>query len=726
MSYLFASEGYASCFGGLPEADGALLRKNTAAYMKNFNPQGWHDDPITTVLNGVPLKAGQTVDTVDAFNRSNGKQVLASSFEVDLVIGHIWNVCGGSSSSAKSTNDIRAAVRAMDAEFCDAAGLAPSIIGNQALDFQKQDGITEIEESIQANLVEQRLNDLFLQAERAGEVVIRRDQPVFVGCVSNFSNFLDLFRKVLRHIELSVPVVVLSRSNTTQHMFRWFQLLQALFKKYGIDRSHGYLLTYLSCSIDEQRRVFAACQQCPMHFTGSRTVAGLIKTALPKLFASTGGPNTLVATKWTDPVADAVRMSNLIENKGQCTALRHVVCPGVGTVELDGCYAKAPVCENALESIEKGEFAAILKCAVKNGGGIASYSKLAAQPLINVRIQPELPVQISEQWRELFVDVTSPDAAALSDQSFLKQLAAWLNREQPISLAVNADSFDLALELFKRTGMVVYTVGNLTTKPALTAQARPQDGEVFGEFPPRRSLTELTQAPMVVPSPVAAYNAVYADAFLLKKGRESPLKGVCKEAVQLWGMIEDPRVKGYAAAILEYLVDACATPGKKGYGARTTLFGLQRPPIDFDESIAGAPPSSDNFTLLRTEAVGGNFDRLLLFLLPFVATTAYNQVQVSFPNEGSEELPGKVGQAIRGSTFRAEIRESRTKFVQKCGSNHAFFNVVQVEDKAEFMLAQQFVSRLFPLGHIKSTKPHDVEFLEAFGKSPKWLRMRGC
>ena len=54
------------------------------------------------------------------------------------------------------------------------------LIGNQCVDFGKQDGVTEIEESILANRVERNMNDMLYDDEIDGRIRINR-RPIFVS-----------------------------------------------------------------------------------------------------------------------------------------------------------------------------------------------------------------------------------------------------------------------------------------------------------------------------------------------------------------------------------------------------------------------------------------------------------------------------------------------------------------------------------------------------------------
>lgn len=195
------------------------------------------------MLNGLRLQSGTEYDTVDAFGRINGKIVHANPEEVGHILNHI-------KSYRSPYFDLREKVRNIEDKLtADHIGF---LIGNQALDFGKQDGVTEMEEAVMANEVERRMNDILLAEEREYKIIDIGRDFAFVGCVSNFSNFLDLFRKVIRNLELGVPCVVLGRSNTTQHTYRWCELLLRLMEDQDIELG---MLTFASCGLDDVSRL---------------------------------------------------------------------------------------------------------------------------------------------------------------------------------------------------------------------------------------------------------------------------------------------------------------------------------------------------------------------------------------------------------------------------------------------------------------------------------------
>ena len=143
-------------------------------------------------------------DTVNALGYVNGKQENATPEQIHALKEHIKTY-------KSPTQDLRGPMRKIEQrllhEYCGA------LVGNQCLDFQKQDGITEIEEATMANHVERNLNDILLRDEAVGMVSVNR-KPIYISCVSNFTNFLDLFRKTIRSMEIGIPCVVLGRSNS--------------------------------------------------------------------------------------------------------------------------------------------------------------------------------------------------------------------------------------------------------------------------------------------------------------------------------------------------------------------------------------------------------------------------------------------------------------------------------------------------------------------------------
>ncbi|CAB9497364.1 expressed unknown protein [Seminavis robusta] len=708
----FGSTDYSRTFRNLPKPDIEALRNSSTEYLQSFDPKLWYDEPITSLLNGskLPGTTGTKVDTTDAFGNVNGSQYLATPEQVAQLKQHIATYTAKANNSNNNntttiTKDLRQPLRKIEhALLTEHTGF---LIGNQCLDFGKQDGITELEESIMANTVEQRLNDLVLSQEQQGKIYIQR-QPIYVSCVSNFTNFLDLFRKTIRSIEVGIPAVILGRSNTQQHAYRWTLLLAELLAQEGVDPG---MLTFLSCSLDDIKDITQSCPAGNLYATCSRALAADMMAGYPKTVASTGGPNTLVTTEWNEKVAAAVQISASIECAGQCTALRHVVAPPtVDDASIKQVFDGIKEIPTPQFAVENALFDGVFRdhqgsVAPSNDDSYTHHDKVDAY----FRVGDEPPVtgddDLPEYWRKVVVDFSKMDLSKPN----IDKLAAWLNKHQPISLAINGPRdqvFELGVQLFDKTGMVVYTIGSTDDEehpPALTCQARPQEAEVFGEFPPRSRLTEYTRYPVVVPSSTPSYDAEYSKDYLTSLAVDEFFN---KSSKALLEDIQDGATRGFCVEVIRYLQDATMKNPKMGFGtSRTALWGLQRPPIGTK-------------TWIRC-GVNASWDDLAPVYMLFHTTNAQEQVELSIDpaNDSIEALCIKHGLA-----YTSETEES---FSSKEYQPGELFNIVPVrggESSGSFPMAGQFVSLYFPLGHIKSTMPKDHEFSTKLDQlSNKWL-----
>jgi hypothetical protein len=624
---------------------------------------------MTTILYGKKLKGGTMVTTINALGEENGSQWLASSEQVEMLKGHIRDY-------DSPYQDLRKPMRQIE-KILLSDEYAGFLVGNQCLDFMKQDGITEIEEAIMANVVEQRLNDLLLRDEAHGKVLINR-QAIYVSCVSNFTNFLDLFRKTIRSLEVGIPCVILGRTNTAQHAYRWAELLVQLCVQHGIDPG---MITFLSCSLEDIKDIIKSCENYTgnLYTTSSREMAAEIMKSYPKVVASTGGPNTMVATELTDAVKNAIQISATIESSGQCTALRHCVVPKTAhDGELMSIFDKTQQLETGTEAVEKSVFAGIFaqpKGTQPPSIGYNVHNEVDAY----IKIENTLPQPgINEFWRKVVVDFSKLD---IEDDANLDCVASWLNENQPISLAVNGprkDSIALLLRLFERTGMVVNTVGscdNPEMPPALTCQARPQEAEIFGEFPPRSDLKNYTKFPVVVPSSNPSYDATYSLDYL--KGLK--MDEFYTESVKmLLAQINDPYVQGYCFTVIGYIRDATQVNPKEGFGtSRTALWGLQRPPVQ-----------SKTFLICSSTTL---WDDVAPIVIMFYATNARDQVGLVID-------PDNTGLISLCKDHEIAYYLPDDKAVSE---GNVYNRVVISEPMKTFPMAGNFVSCYFPLGHIK-------------------------
>lgn len=677
----------------------------------------------------------EAVDTFNALGNVNGRQLLAGIHQVEQLKEHIR--CYKSNQT-----DLRTPIRQVETLLLHKH--AGSLIGNQCVDFQKQDGITEIEEAIMVNTVERRLNDFLLDEEREGRLHLHR-QPIYVSAVSNFTNFLDLSRKTLRSLEVGIPVIILGRSQTSQHSFRWTQLLINLCADAGIDVG---MITFLSCSLDDIKDITQSCQEHTGHLytTCSRSLASEIKALYPSTIASTGGPNTLVCLDWNDEEDDATAQetntvtknpatalreaivcSAAIESAGQCTALRHCVLPtSVSDADCLRMFDTVSHLDNAESALSKAVFAGVFaQHAATTEPPSTEYQKHdKVDAFVKIRYN-ELPeLGINEFWRKVVVDFSKMDLTTVVhpetgkrkiDERQLNRLAAWLNENQPISLVVNGprqEAMTFGLKLWEQTALVVNTIGssdNLDTMPpAMTCQARPQEAEIFGEFPPRNSMNQYTIFPVVVPSSNPSYDAVYAPDYLRSRGTTLS-EYISKNTKALLEEVKEDAIRGYCVLLIEYLQNVCRLNPKPGFGAsRTALWGITRPPLGKKTVLRCS--NSDHVT----------WDAVAPIYVLFHATNARDQAELSVDPQNIDLVA-----LCRKHRLPHVIVESESDMTERLAARDDgyVFHLVHVsqENAPAFSMVGNFVSLYLPFCHIKTTMANDDEFVLKARISEKWL-----
>jgi len=433
-------------------------------------------------------------------------------------------------------------------------------------------------------------------------------------------------------------------------------------------------------------------------------------------------------------------------------------------------FDATPSSSSAAAALQHGHFAALLEPWAKQWSpseGEASPSpvegySLHAKVAACFKLSADLPTDstspgqekgggLEEHWRRVVVDATSPPGGVGDNNpAFLASLSEWLVREQPITLAVNEardQGFKLALPLFENTAQVVCSAGDVSESPALTCQARPQDGEIFGEFPPRRNLARHTHFPVVVPSPTPGYTAAYTRehlervAALEEEGGGSPKLPPAAAGLVSGSAAEmAPGRRGYLVLLARYLAEAANGPYRGVGRDRTSLWGLMRPPLQGGDTLLRLGPG------LASKPAGEAFGIAAAYVLPFLATNAHTQLVVSVhPSAAALALELQRSTGSRPLFLKVESDQS---FHQAAApgtlgdesGGRGFWNVLELggegsgsllfggsaarvlDDPLGLPLVGHFVSLLLPLGHVKSTCADDAAFLRAFEGSPKWLK----
>lgn len=655
----------------------------------------WNQDPVRTLFFGKPIahENDKMNNTFDGDGNINGKCRQSSENIIKIVQSHCRNYM-----PPYSTDEHRNKIRKIEEEMIDftsSANILTDFICHKIIDEKIQYPEILLEDILSTKVVssiEKSMNDSLRESEGRGRVVINRN----VAVIGNFSplprstKFSNMF---FRFLECGIPVVIVcSEQKKIQSIFRWIQTLLRLMTKEKIDLG---LLTFVCCNETDEKSFMRTCSPFFSLLLDSR-------------------PQTVdLFQSFHNIIGVSSHVSSILFNGAEinpCNYSHEPFNESIGCVLVILCEEKGSELFKNVSGLYKDFFN-----AHKRPEG--SYVFLSFDDAIELNAKSILSLCSFERSSlEIIIHMSS---SLDNVNNFLDSVCPWIIKMQPqyinLNLGVEQVAYNYLESLFLRTNVPGISLNRENYQ--FYYKGYPELGEIIGVNPPQH-FHKPHHYPLFLPIPMSVYCANYALAYLKDHHfMENPSFAMTIDNEYyktLLAEISMNHFRNYLTLVAHYLNESLEINPKQGVGQASVLWGIQGIPAGMHIILR-----MESQCLACDICSNNSFDTLASYILPFMMTSAHDRYVISIHPEN--ERLAKVLDLLHikyevhdECQFEDQLRKDRIFSVVR-PINHLSFN---------FPLIHQFVSILFPIGHIKSSTTMDKRIFQNLHKNEKWLKLR--
>jgi hypothetical protein len=304
---------------------------------------------------------------------------------------------------------------------------------------------------------------------------------------------------------------------------------------------------------------------------------------------------------------------------------------------------------------------------------------------------------------------------------FLDMVCPWIMRLQPqyinLNLGVEQVAYDYLEGIFRRTSCPGISLNRENYQ--FYYKVYPELGEMIGVSPPLLHEKSHHLYPVVLPIPMSVYCGTYSLTYLKDYHfMENPSFSMTIDNQYyklLLAEISMNHFRNYLTLVAHYLSECLEINPKQGVGQASVLWGIQNIPLGYHLILR-----VDSQCLACDICSNNSFDTLAFYLLPFMMTTAHDRFVISIHPENERLM--KILNLLH---IKYEVHDE-SQFNDAADNDPTVFTVVKTVNHLSFNfpLISQFMSVLFPFGHIKSSTSMDKRIFQNLQKSDKWLKMR--